>query len=450
MSDALRKRDMTAGNLWKQILTFSIPLALSNLLQVLFHLADIAVVGQFVGAMALGAVGSTAILISMFTGFLIGLSGGINALTARYFGARDQQNLQKTVHSAAIVGLLLGVALLLLGTTFSRPVLQLLGTKQELMEDAVLYINICFLGMPAMAVYNFGSAVFSAVGDTKRPLRYLTISGVLNVILNLFFVIVCRLGVAGVALATILTQYLSAALVIIALFRSQGEFGLRPDLMKLDRAAAAEVLRIGLPSGLQNCIFALANLFIQAGVNTFDAIMVSGNSAAANADMLIYDAMAAFYTACSSFMGQNYGAKKRDRILKSYWISLAYSFGVGLVLGLMLVLFGTQFLGLFTQDAAVIEAGMKRLVIMGFSYGISAFMDCTIAACRALGKSLIPSIIVMMGSCVFRVLWVKTIFAWFGTIPSLYLLYSCSWSLTGIAEMIYFFRIYRQKIKKLT
>ena len=449
MTNTRKKQDLTYGPLWSQILVFSLPLILSNLLQVLFNLADIAVVGQFAGAMALGSVGSTSILIATFNGFLIGVSGGINVLTARYFGAKDRDRLQTTVHSAAIISLLLGMLLLLLGVFFGEAILLLLGTKEELLDGAVLYLRIYVLGMPAMALYNFGNAVFSAVGDTQRSLRYLTISGILNVILNLFFVIVCHMDVAGVALASILSQYLSAVLVVLALFRVNGSYALRRKQLRLHKASALELLAIGIPGGLQNCIFGLANLFIQSAVNTFDAIMVSGNSAASNADSIIHNVMAAFYTACGSFMGQNYGARKKERILKSFCISMAYSFGIGAGLGLLVLIFGEEFLHLFTSEAAVVEAGMKRLSIMALSYGISAFMDCTIAACRALGKSLMPSIIVILGSCVFRIIWVNTIFAHFRTIPSLYLLYSISWTLTGMAEIAYFIHTYRQTTKIL-
>ena len=217
--------------------------------------------------------------------------------------------------------------------------------------------------------------------------------------------------------------------------------------LKLTPDKAKAVLALGIPSGMQNGIFQLANLFIQAGVNTFSATMVAGNSAAANADALVYDVMAAFYTACGSFMGQNYGAKKKKRVLHSYVISVAYSFGVGAIMGVLLVIFGRQFLHLFSNDSAVIEAGMKRLTIMGFSYCVSAFMDSAIAASRGLGKSVIPMIIVILGSCVFRIVWVNTIFAYFKTIPSLYLLYVFSWSITAIAEIIYFISVYRKAVR---
>ena len=442
-------QDLTEGPLGKKILIFSVPLMLSNLLQVLFNMADIAVIGQFAGSLSLGAVGSTATLVTMFTGFLIGLSGGINVLTALYYGAKDRESLSKTIHSAALVSLIMGVLLLVLGVGLSEWMLTMLKTREELLDKAVLYLRIYYLGMPALAIYNFGNAVYSAVGNTKKPLYYLGFSGVLNIILNLFFVIVCKLDVVGVALASALSQCLSAFLIVMALFRSHEDFGLHLAKLRLSKDKAQAILRLGIPSGFQNAIFGIANLFVQLGVNSFSAVMVAGNSAAANADALIYDVMAAFYTACASFMGQNYGSGNKKRVRDSYFVSLAYSFGIGLAMGLLLVVFGKQFLSLFTNDPEVMAAGMKRLTIMGFSYGISAFMDCTIAASRALGKSLAPMVIVILGSCVFRIAWVYTVFAYFQTIPSLYLLYSCSWSLTAIAEILYFVHAYRRAMEKI-
>ena len=447
-------QDLTEGSLGKKILIFSVPLMLSNLLQVLFNMADIAVIGQFAGSLSLGAVGSTATLVTMFTGFLIGLSGGINVLTALYYGAKDKDSLSKTIHSAALVSLIMGVLLLVLGVGLSEWMLTALKTKEELLDKAVLYLRIYYLGMPALAIYNFGNAVYSAVGNTKKPLYYLGFSGVLNIILNLFFVIVCRMDVAGVALASIISQYVSAVLILQALLRSKDIYALHPGKLRMDRELTRDILQLGMPSGLQNVIFQFANSFVQMGVNSFDATMVAGNSAASNADALVYDVMAAFYTACGSFMGQNYGAGKKKRVRTSYLISLAYSFGIGLILGASLVVFGRPFLSLFTRDAAVmdavIHAGKERLSIMAFSYAISAFMDCTIAAARALGKSIVPMFIVIMGSCVFRVIWVYTVFAYFHTIPSLYLLYMFSWSITAVAEILYFIRIYRQKMALLS
>ena len=442
-------QDLTKGHLGKQILLFSLPLMLSNLLQVLFNMADIAVVGQFAGSTALGAVGSTTTLVTLFTGALIGLSAGINVLVALHIGSKNSKAVRETVHSSAFFSLLIGLLILGIGAVFSKTILSAMNTKAELIGDATLYLRIYFLGMPALAIYNFGNAVFSAAGDTKRPLRYLTIAGILNLILNLFFVIVCKLSVAGVAIASVISQYVSAFLILNALCHSKEDYGLNLRDMHIRRDKLLVIVRIGVPAAMQNVIFQFANLFVQVGVNSFDAITVAGNSAAANADGLVYDVMAAFYTACGSFIGQNYGAHNKKRILKSYFISLAYSFTAGLTLGLLLLTFGHAFLGLFTKDAAVIEAGMYRLTVMSLSYAISAFMDSTIAASRGLGETLVPTFIVIMGSCVFRVIWIYTVFAYFHTITSLYLLYCISWTITAIAEIIYFIYLYRKNVSKL-
>ena len=451
VNDVRRKESvssMTRQGLSVQILLFSLPLMLSNLLQVLFNMADIAVVGQFAGSLSLAAVGSTATAVTLFTGLLIGIGGGINALIARYYGARDEQQLSCTVHTAALISLICGLVILIFGQFGSRPLLKLLNTKPELLDKATLYMQIYFLGMPALAVYNFGNAVYSAIGDTKKPLRYLLISGVLNVVLNLFFVIVCHLDVAGVAIASILSQYLSAGLILLALLRSPEIYGLKWRNLKLQARASREVLTLGIPSGVQNAIFYVANMFVQAGVNSFDTVMVAGNAAAANADGLVYDVMAAFYTACSSFIGLNYGAGQWKRVRRCYLICLGFSFGVGLVMGLSLVAFGPAFLSIFAADAAVVEAGMKRLRIMGLSYGFSAFMDNAIAGCRGLGKSVVPMVIVITGSCILRIVWVMTVFSWVHTITSLYLVYICTWTVTALFETWYFVRIYRQMGKQ--
>ena len=441
---------MTEGSLSKKILLFSLPLMLSNVLQILFTMSDVAVVGRFAGSLALGAVGSTTTLVMLFTGFLIGVGAGINVMVARFCGARDKKSAGETIHTAAILSLIIGLMIMGIGELLTRPLLELLGTKPDLMEGATVYLRVYFLGLPALAIFNFGNAVLSAVGDTKRPLFYLTASGVLNVALNLLFVIGLHMSVTGVALASIIAQYLSAILVLVPLFRANGIYELRLKQLRFSPDKAVRLLSLSIPAGCQNAIFHIANLFIQAGVNTFDTTVVAGNSAAANADGLVYDVMAAFYTACSSFMSQNYGAGKRERILKSYFISLAYSFLAGALLGGILVLFGRQFLSLFATDTAVIEAGMMRLTIMGLSYCVSAFMDATIAASRGIGKSLWPTVIVILGSCVFRVVWVYTVFAHFHTIESLYLLYVFSWSITALAEVAYFAHSYRKQINQIS
>ncbi len=427
-----------------QILLFSLPLIVSNLLQVLFNMADIAVVGRFSGPLSLAAVGSTSIAVSLFTGVLIGISGGVNALVARYFGARDFDGMRKSIHSSCIVCLLCGLVIALFGVYGSRPLLALLSTKPELLEKATLYMQVYLTGMPALALFNFGNAVYSAIGNTRKPLIFLLLAGILNVVLNLFFVIVCHLDVAGVAFASIISQYASAAAVLVSLFREQNVYGLSWNALRPSGFYVREILWLGLPGGMQNALFYIASLFVQAGVNSFDTMMVAGNTAATNADPLVYDVMAAFYTACASYIGMNYGAGNFRQIKKCYLICLAYSCGVGALLGFGLVAVGPTFLSFFTTDPAVVEAGMHRLTIMGLSYWVSGLMDNAIAGCRGLGKSIIPTVIVVSGSCIFRIIWIYTIFAWYHTIESLYLLYLVSWAITAFFENWYLIRCYKK------
>ena len=445
------EQNLTEGSLGKKIFLFSLPLMLSNLLQVLFNMADIAVVGKFAGSNALGSVGSTSILVTLFTSFLIGVGGGINVLVALHIGAGNKKEAKETITTAYVLCLCMGILLLIVGISSARGILSLMNTKPELIDGAVLYLRIYFLGLPAVGVYNCGNAILSAAGDTKKPLYFLSIAGVVNVVLNLLLVIVFHLDVAGVAIASIISQYISAILITYAITHGDNVYtiSLRHQTLRslVFKDKLTAILKLGLPSGLQNMVFMFANLFVQVGVNSFSATMVAANSAAANADGPVYEVMAAFYVACSSFMGQNLGAKKKDRVLKSYFVSLSYSFFIGLILGLTILFMGPDFLLLFTSDPAVIELGMYRLKIMSVSYAFSAFMDCTIAASRGLGKTVVPTFIVIMGSCVFRVIWIYTIFAYFKTIPSLYLLYIFSWAITATAEIIYFQAIYRKEMR---
>ena len=430
--------DMCTGSLWRKILYFSVPLMFSNILQVVFNISDVAVVGKFAGPIALGAVGSTSILVTLSTGILLGLASGVSALTALYIGAKDSQGVKQTVHTAAVVMAFFGLAIMVLGMVFAGGILRLMNTKDELIKDAALYLRIYLLGTPALAMFNLGNGVLSAAGDTRRPLYYLTFAGVVNVALNLVFVIVCNMGVSGVAIASIISQYISAGLVLWLLLRSQESFGLRLDKDKMRR-----ILRIGIPSAVQYALFAVANLFVQTSVNSFDHVMVEGNSAAANSDPLVYNMMEAFYMACTSFIAQNLGAGKRDRIKRSFVICLVYSFGLGLVLGVGIYVFRYPFLSLFTNERAVVDAGIRRITVMALSYCVSAFMDCAIAASRGLGKTIVPMLIVTAGSTVFRLLWIWTVFAYFRTIESLYLLYVFSWIITAAAEIFYFVRVFR-------
>lgn len=439
-----RSITMTTGSLWRNLFLFSIPLMCSQLLEVMFNLSDVAVVGRFADYKALGAVGSTTLLVTLFVGFLIGMGSGVNVCVAHTLGARDEQRTIENVHTSLLLCALMG---LLMGTVcffFSEWMLMLLHTKDDLLQQATLYLKIYAVGLPAMGIYNFGNGVLSARGETKRPLYYLAFAGVLNVILNLFFVIVLHMAAAGVAAASAIAQYVSAALIMNHLFRRRDECHVSLKNIRLHKNIAVSILMIGIPAGIQNAIFAIANLFVQVGVNSFDTVIVSGSAAATNADTLIFNVMYAFYTGCSSFISQNFGAGNKKRILQSYFISLFYAFTAGAILGLLLFLFGHQFLSLFATDEAVIEAGMQRIRIMSFSYAVSAFMDASLAASRGIGKTIVPTIIIILGSCVFRIVWVYTVFVYFHTIPGLYLLYFFSWVITAIAEIIYFAVSYRK------
>ena len=442
-------KNLTQGSILKNLFLFSLPLMATNVLQVLFNMSDVAVVGKFGSDTSLGSVGSTTMIVNLFTGFMLGIGGGVNAIVARKFGAKDEAGVKISVNTAFYMSLAIGVILLIAGLIVARPFLDLLGTKAELIGGAHAYLKIYFWGMPALALYNFGQGVLSAMGDTKKPLIFLLVSGITNVLLNLFFVIVVKLDVKGVAIATVISLYLSATLILISLIRVKDVHRLTANLKLFDKNALKNLLMLSVSAGLQNSIFAVANLFIQSAVNTFDADIVSANSAAQNADPLVYDVMAAFYTGATSFVAQNYGAMNKERVKKSYIAALTFSAVSAIILGAGFALLGRQFLSLFTDNEAVVEEGIDRLKIMAFSYFISAFMDCSIAASRGLNKTLLPAVGAIMGSCVFRIVWIYTVFAHFHTLASLYLLYAFSWSITGIFETVYFICTYKKTFKNV-
>ena len=434
----------TEGSLFKGIILFSLPLMVSQILQVLFNISDVIIVGKGVAdsTIPVGAVGSTSTLLTLFTGFLIGIGAGINVKVAQYLGAKREKDVKETVDTSLVLSAAMGVIIFALCFILARQLLELLKTKDELLDKAVTYFRIFSFGMPALAIFNYGNGVLSAAGDTKRPLIYLTVSGISNIGLNFFFVLVCGLDVEGVALASVITQYMSAIAVVVRLLKIKDAHRLDLKHFTFKWKKASEVLALGIPAGIQNGIFAVANIFIQVGINKFEYKQVTGINTAQNADTIIYNIMMAFYTACSTFIGQNYGAGKRDRAIKSYYVTTLYAFAFGLILGALVFFKGDLFLAMFDSDPEVIAAGMQKLKIMGFSFCISAFMDNSIAASRGIGKSLVPTIVVILGSCVFRVVWIYTVFAHYKTITSLFLLYPVSWIITGIAETIYFFVSY--------
>lgn len=435
------------GSLFKTIFIFSLPLIFTNLLQVLFSFTDVAVLGRFASAESMGSVGSVAILVFMCTGFLTGIGSGVNSVAAFYIGADNKKSVSDTVHTSAILCVTAGVAVCVSGILFARPVLQLMGTKAILIDGSVTYFKIYMLGMPALAFYNFGNGILSASGDTKSPLKFLSISGVVNVVLDLVFVICFNMDIAGVAVASISSLYISAFLVFLKLYKRNDALAFRFKNLRLNKFILYKLIKICIPAGMQNVIFAFANIFIQVGINSFDAAMVIANSAAANSDTLVYNIMSAFYVAGSTAIAQNYGAKNKKGILKSCFISVAYSFLAGLFLGVLLLLFGRYFLAVFTSEPHIIELGMERLTIMAFSYCLSAFMDAALASSRGLGETIIPTVIVIIGSCILRILWIYTVFGFFGTVLSLYLVFPVTWIITATAEFIYFAKLYRNIAK---
>ena len=435
--------DPCQGSLYKSIFIFSLPLIFTNILQVLFNIVDVAVAGRFAGAAALGAVGSTTTPIYFFIGMLIGIASGVNAIVAYYTGAKRDNLRNSTIYTAFFVCLASGLVLMVLGLLIGRPVLAAMNTKPELMESAFLYFCICMLGLPVLALYNFGNAVLNAIGDTRRPLVYLLIAGVINVGLDIIFIVKFRMGVSGVALATVLSQGVSAVLVLNAVFRRTPQLGLKFSAMYFNGKSAVHILKVGFPAGLQHSVFAIANSFVQMGVNSFNAITVAGCAAEDRLDVLVYQTMAAFYIAGATFVGQNFGAGNKKRIFSSYIISTGFAFLAGALLGGLFYANGRFLIGIFTADPAVVDAGMKKLFIMSFSFCISAWMDGSVAAARGLGKTLVPSFIIIMGSCVFRLIWIFTIFPLYNTIESLFLLYIFSWIITGAAAIFYFHKIYK-------
>ena len=440
-------RSLTEGPLAKQILLVSLPLALSNLLQVLFNMSDVAVVGRFAGSTALGAVGSTSIFVTLFTGFLIGLGNGINVLVARFYGARHPDDVHDTVHSALIVSLIAGVILLVVGLLGSPAMLQLLNTKEDLLPGAILYLRVYFLGMPALALYNFGNAVFSAIGETKKPLYILSFAGVLNILLNLFFVIVCNLDVAGVALATIISQTVSACMVTRMLMKEEGALHLDLHHLGFHMGALKQILLIGLPAGLQSTVFSLSNVVIQSAINSFGSTVVAGSSASSNLEGFVYTAMNAFAQAAVTFTSQNMGARKYhnlDRVMRNCLLCAVVT---GILLGGGAALAGRQLLHFYSSDEAVIAAGYERLWIICGTYLLCGIMDTLASSLRGLGYSVLPMVVSLVGSCLLRLVWIATIFQLNRTPFMLYISYPISWVLTASVHLICLL-VVRRKLQK--
>lgn len=437
--------DMVNGPLLGKMLLFAVPLMLSGVLQLLFNAADIIVVGQFSGSQALAAVGSTSALINLLVNVFMGLSIGSNVLTARYVGARDEAELSDTVHTAITVSLIAGAALIFIGVLLAEPLLLLMGTPEDVIGQATLYMQIYFAGMPVIMLYNFGSAILRAVGDTKRPLYFLLIAGCVNVVLNLFFVIVLHMGVAGVALATVISQCISAGLVLLCLMHAEGPYRVDLRRLRIRRAKLLQIMRIGLPAGVQGAIFSISNVLIQSSINSFGSVAMAGNSAASNLEGFIYTSMNAVYQTSLNFTSQNLGAGKRSRLMPILLRCLGVVFAIGALLGLIFYLLRYPLLGVYTSDPEVVSFSILRLELICSTYFLCGMMEVCCGSLRGLGYSVLPTVVSLTGACGLRVVWIFTVFAIDRSLWTLYLSYPVSWGLTALAHFICFLVVLKRQ-----
>lgn len=431
--------DMCHGPLVKKLLIFTIPVMISGVLQLLFNAADIVVVGQFVGSQALAAVGSNTSLINLIVNVFIGISIGSNVLVARHYGAGEHEEVHKTVHTSILTGAVFGVLLIFIGQIVARPLLELMGSPEDVIDLATLYLRIYFVGMPMVMVYDFGASILRAVGDTRRPLYFLVIAGVVNVVLNLFFVIVCHLGVAGVALATIISQTISAILVVICLMRTDTCVKLTLKELRIHKRKLLQMMRIGLPAGVQGAIFSVSNVLIQSSVNSFGSVAMAGNAAAANIEGFIYTAMNSFYQAALSFTSQNAGAGEYKRVYKILGLCLLMVTITGFCLGNLALAFGRPLLGIYTSEADVVGFGLMRMKYICTTYFLCGMMDVTVGSLRGLGYSITPMLVSLTGACAFRVVWIFTVFVWSRSLDTLYVSYPVSWLITAAVQLLCFF-----------
>ena len=439
--------DMTEGPIFGKLLKFSIPLIASSVLQLLFNAADVVVVGRFAGDNSLAAVGSTGSLINLLINLFMGLSVGTNVVAANYFGAQKKDDLRDTVHTAVLVSIYSGLILTVVGVLGAKPILTFMQAPTEVLNLAALYLRIYFGGITATMVYNFGSAILRAKGDTQRPLYILLGAGILNFILNLIFVIIFKMDVAGVGLATVISQVIAAALIIFILIKEPDDFHLNLKKLKINRMIFIRIVKIGLPAGFQGIMFSFSNVIIQSSINTFGPIMIAGNAAAVNLEAFIYTSMNGFSQGSLTFCSQNMGAGKTDRIRKVVWISQGSIIVIGAILSGIFLLFGPNLLGIFTKSDEVVQAGMKRLWIIFTTYYLCGMMDGMANSIRGIGHSLMPVISSLLGACLFRIIWLFSIFLipQFHTPETIFISYPISWILTFAANVV----MYNKYMKSL-
>lgn len=449
MQTKRRELDMCNGPLGPKILLFALPLMLSSILQLLFNAADVIVVGKFAGDASLAAVTSTGSLINLLINLFMGLSIGANVVVAQAIGHGDRSRTEKAVHTSVVISLVSGVLLAVVGFFCARQFLEWMDSPENVIGLSALYLRIYFLGMPASLFYNFGSALLRAQGDTRRPLNYLTLAGIVNVCLNLLLVIVFHLDVAGVAIATVISQYISALLVLRCLLRETGLLHLELSRLRVDREILGVIVQIGLPAGFQGVVFSISNVVIQSSINSFGDIVMAGSGASANIEGFVYMGMNAFYQTCLTFTSQNYGAGKSDRVDKVLLWCQFYSLVTGLVLGNLAYLFGPQLLSIYSPSPDVIAQGMVRLLYVSAPYALCGIMDVMVGSLRGLGWSVVPMIVSMVGACGLRLVWIATVFQVIHTPQCLYFSYPVTWIITGAVHIICFLVIRKKAYAKI-
>jgi len=441
--------DMTEGPLLGKIIKFAIPLALSGILQLLFNAADMVVAGRFAGNEALAAVGSTGALINLIVNLFIGLSVGVNVLVARAYGSGQLSELNETVHTAILTSLISGVALIFIGIGLSRPVLTWMGTPPDVIDQSILYMRIYFAGMPAAMLYNFGAAVLRAVGDTRRPLYFLTAAGLINVCFNLFFVIALDMGVAGVATATVISQAISAGLVLWCLVKSDTPYRVELKRLRIVKSKLLQMMRIGIPAGIQGATFSVSNVIIQSTVNSFGSAAMAGATASSNLEGFLWTVVDAFTQAAQSFTSQNYGAKKPERVRRVCTLCLMMAITLSLVLGGGAYLGGNFLLSLYTADGKVMEYGLRRMLITCVPYFTIALMNVMVGMLRGLGSSMMPMLMSIIGTCGLRIIWIYALLPLNPTWEMLFLSYPVSWLVTGVFQLVCYFFVKRKAFAKL-
>ena len=440
-------RSMLEGPLLPNIVLYTIPIILTSLLQLLFNAADLVVVGRFCGSISVAAVGATGSITNLLVNFFIGLSVGAGVTVAHAIGSREEAAVHNTVHTALPVAIVSGIVLTIVGISYSETFLRLMGTPETVLPLSAVYMKIYFAGITFNMVYNFSASILRAAGDTKGPLIYLTFAGIVNVVLNLFFVIVLHMNVAGVALATTISQGISAALVVRSLMKRTDACRLIPSKMRFHKIQMMKMIRIGLPAGIQSSLFSISNVLIQSSINAFGDVFMSGNAAASNLEGFVYVSLNAFHQTAVNFIGQNAGARQYKRVNKTLWVCLVCVAAVGLSLGSLVWSLGPKLLSIYITDSQeAISYGMVRLAHICLPYFLCGLMDVSTGALRGLGASFVPMLISVLGVCGIRIGWIYTVFQipQFHTPQCLYLSYTISWTITFLCQLTAFFFVYRR------